>query len=95
IVDASARLSVVRAPAGDGGAVRAPLDGPVGATVSLIPLGDVAGVSTSGLRFELADEPLPAGPARGLSNERVATEASVTVRRGLLLVVESPVSLRR
>ncbi len=94
ILEGTSRLAVLRAPAGDGGPVSVPLDGRVGATVSLIPMGDVAGVSTEGLRFELRDEPLPAGPARGLSNERVSAHASVTVRRGLLLIVESPDTLR-
>ncbi len=41
----------------------------------------------------LADEPLPIGRTRGLSNVRAADEARVTVRRGLLLVVESPATL--
>ena len=40
-----------------------------------------------------SDEPLAAGPARGLSNVRTAADAAVTVRRGLLLVVESPATL--
>jgi thiamine pyrophosphokinase len=93
ILEPSARLRVLRAPAGDGGPVSAPLDGPVGAIVSLIPMGDVAGVTTEGLRYPLHDEPLPAGPARGLSNERTEARASVTVRRGLLLVIESPATL--
>ena len=48
---------------------------------------------TGGLRYPLADEPLPAGPARGLSNVRDAPEAWVVVRRGFLLVVESPATL--
>jgi thiamine pyrophosphokinase len=94
ILEPSARLTVLRAPAADGGPVRASLDGAIGAILSLIPMADVAGVTTEGLRFELHDEPLPAGPARGLSNERVAPAASVSVRRGLLLVVEAPASLR-
>lgn len=93
ILEAGARLTVLRAPAADGGPVRAALDGPVGAIVSVIPMADVAGVTTEGLRYALHDEPLPAGPARGLSNVRVAPAASISVRRGLLLVVEAPASL--
>jgi thiamine pyrophosphokinase len=93
ILEPSARLFVLRAPAGDGGPVVGRLDGPVGVTVSLIPMADVAGVTTDGLRYPLHDEALPAGPARGLSNVRIATQASVTVRRGLLLVAESPATL--
>jgi thiamine pyrophosphokinase len=51
--------------------------------------GDVEGVSTEGLRFPLRDEPLPVGPARGLSNELLDRAASVSSRRGRLLVVHS------
>ena len=91
MLDASSRISLVRAPAADGSPVLRMLPGRIGDVVSLLPLGDgVVGVTTDGLRFPLADEPLPAGPARGLSNVRTAMDASVSVRRGLLLIVESP-----
>jgi thiamine pyrophosphokinase len=61
----------------------------VGAVVSLLPFaGDVEGVTTAGLRYPLDDEPLVTGPARGLSNVRIDAGASVTVRRGRLLIVE-------
>jgi thiamine pyrophosphokinase len=53
----------------------------------------VEGVTTRGLAYPLLDEPLPVGPARGLSNVRSAPDAAVSVRRGLLLVVESPARL--
>jgi thiamine pyrophosphokinase len=93
ILEPSIRLRVLRAPAGDGGPVTASLDGPIGSVVSLIAMADVAGVTTAGLRFALHDEPLPAGPARGISNVRVEPTASVSVRRGLLLVLEAPATL--
>ena len=49
------------------------------------------GVTTHGLRYPLADEPLPPGAARGLSNVRTSPEpAEVVLRRGLLLVMEIP-----
>jgi thiamine pyrophosphokinase len=67
------------------------LHGRRGDIVTLLPLGEyAAGVTTHGLRYPLADEPLHLGPARGLSNVRVSAVASVTVDSGLLLVVESP-----
>ncbi|HEY0443291.1 MAG TPA: hypothetical protein VGC90_03625, partial [Candidatus Limnocylindrales bacterium] len=57
----------------------------------LLPLGDsVQGVTTTGLRYELANDPLEAGPARGLSNVRTAAQATVSIRIGRLLIVESP-----
>jgi thiamine pyrophosphokinase len=96
ILDPRGRISLVVAPAEDGTAVTRPLSGPVGAVVSLVPFGgDVAGVTTAGLRYELRDEALPFGPARGLSNVRTSADASVTVRRGRLLVVEAPATLGR
>jgi len=56
-------------------------------TVSLLPLsGNVTGVQTLGLRWKLNAETLDLGETRGVSNEPVATEASVSIARGRLLV---------
>jgi thiamine pyrophosphokinase len=89
-----ARVSLVRAPEPDGSPTQRSLSGRVGDIVSLLPHGpDVEGVTTSGLRYPLHDEPLPLGPARGLSNVRLSADAALTVRRGLLLVVEVPATL--
>jgi thiamine pyrophosphokinase len=94
VLDSRSRIGLVRAPDPDGGPVTRRLRGRVGDIVSLLPMGDgVTGVTTDGLAYPLADEPLPAGPARGLSNVRTAAEATVTVRTGLLLVVECPARL--
>jgi thiamine pyrophosphokinase len=94
LIDAIARVTLVRAPGADGRPVRRPLPGRTGAVVSLVPLGhDVTGVTTHGLRYALRDEVLLAGPARGLSNVRLVSSATITVGRGLLLVVESPATL--
>jgi thiamine pyrophosphokinase len=94
LLDPAARVSLIRAPGVDGEPVRAELRGRTGDIVSLLAAGgDVAGVTTEQLRYPLRDEPLPAGPARGLSNVRLAPVAAVTVRRGHLLVVESPATL--
>jgi thiamine pyrophosphokinase len=61
---------------------------PVGTTISLLPLaGDAVGVTTTGLRFPLVDETLPAATTRGVSNVFATTTATVFVRTGLLLVV--------
>jgi len=90
LLDARSRVVLVSAPGPDDARVRRLLPGPPGAVVSLLPLGgDVSGITTEGLRYPLRDEPLVTGPARGLSNVRVAPDAAVTVRRGRLLVVES------
>ena len=90
LLDARSRVTLITAPASDGAAVERSLPGPVGALVSLLPLGgDVEGVTTVGLRYPLRDEALTVGPARGLSNVRAGPDARVTVRRGRLLVVET------
>lgn len=84
LLDATTRASVVRGPA-----TRA-LPGTVGRTVSLLPLGgDAEGITTTGFRYPLRDEALRTGPARGLSNVRTDAAASLTLRAGRLLVLES------
>jgi len=94
ILDGTSRVSLVRAPAPDGTPVRRALPGPRDGLVSLLPVGPgVEGVTTHGLAYPLADEPLPLGRVRGLSNVRVEGDAAIVVRRGLLLVVESPATL--
>jgi thiamine pyrophosphokinase len=76
-----ARTAVVR----DGVVLR----GRPGELVSLIPLGGaVAGVHTEGLRWALAGDDLAFGASRGVSNEMLGAEASVTVSSGVLLVVQ-------
>ncbi len=66
------------------------LEGTPGDIVSLLPLArDAVGVTTDGLRWPLAGATLRAGRSRGLSNEVVATPASVRLREGTLLVVET------
>jgi thiamine pyrophosphokinase len=94
ILDADSRTVLIRAPGPDGAAVERRLPGRPGDLVSLLPLGpDVEGVTTRGLAYALADEPLPIGRSRGLSNVRSSSDAAVVVRRGLLLVIESPARL--
>lgn len=84
LLDARARVRLLRGPG------RLELPGPRGALVSLLPLGDgIVGVTTHGLEYPLRDEPLPLGPARGLSNVRTGPDAAVELRGGVLLVVET------
>ncbi|MFI5225723.1 MAG: thiamine diphosphokinase [Candidatus Limnocylindrales bacterium] len=88
VLDATTRVTLLSGPVGREFA------GGTGDVVSLLPLGDgVAGVTTAGLEFPLTDEPLPFGPARGLSNVRTLPVARVSVRHGRLLIVESPATL--
>jgi thiamine pyrophosphokinase len=59
-----------------------------GQLVTILPVhGPAEGVCTEGLRFPLHDETLPSGTTRGVSNELVATAASVRIGGGAALVV--------
>lgn len=92
LLDATTRVRLLRAPAVDGAAARCQLAGAAGDLVSLLPLGEPAlGVTTAGLLYSLLNETLRPGPARGLSNVRLTTEAGVSLRRGHLLIVETRV----
>jgi thiamine pyrophosphokinase len=69
---------------------QARIEGKAGDTVSLIPLGgDVHVLSTTGLRWELRDEQLSFGPARGLSNVMEDAVAEVRIASGYLLCVHT------
>jgi thiamine pyrophosphokinase len=84
LLDGSTRVTLIRGPG------TAELTGRTGDLVSLLPLGPgVEGVTSEGLAWPLEDEPLPVGPARGLSNRRTAPIARVSVRAGLLVAIES------
>jgi thiamine pyrophosphokinase len=89
LLSADARVRLALAPGPHGGPVDVPLPGPAGSLVSLIPLdATVTGVTTRGLAYRLDDEPLPLGPARGISNVRTAADAGILLRAGRLLIVE-------
>jgi thiamine pyrophosphokinase len=84
LLDGSTRVRLVRPGHGR------ELVGRVGDLVSLIPFGPgVEGVTTTGLAWPLDDEALALGPARGLSNVRVAPVARVSIRSGILVVIET------
>lgn len=64
------------------------LAGRPGEIVTLLALhGPAIGVTTDGLAFPLRHETLHPGSSRGVSNQFVAAEASVSVTEGLVLVV--------
>jgi thiamine pyrophosphokinase len=65
------------------------LEGGTGSLVSLLPIGgDAREVTTSGLRWPLSGATLRLGASRGISNEITTPPASVSLERGLLVVVE-------
>jgi thiamine pyrophosphokinase len=89
LLDAAVRIRLV-------GPGRADLGGRTGDLVSLFPFGgDATGLTTGGLRYPLRGEALPSGPSRGLSNVRIAEDATLTVGSGRILVVETPATLSR
>ena len=94
LVAVDARVRRLLAPGPDGGPAQLDLAGRVGDLVSLLPIGaDAEGVATHGLAYRLEDEPLFVGRTRGLSNLRERADAAVTLRRGQLLVIETPATL--
>ncbi len=94
LLDATTRVSLASGPGGRRRSDPLELHGPIGDVVSLLPLSAaVEGIVTGGLQYPLRDEALTLGPARGLSNVRIATTATISVRDGRLLVIESPATL--
>lgn len=71
--DARSRLELAKAP---------------GTIITLLPWnGDATGVVTTGLRWPLMSETLPSGSPRGVSNECVASQQTVSLHAGSLLVL--------
>jgi thiamine pyrophosphokinase len=58
-----------------------------GALISILAVGDAAICTSSGLRWPLEGHPLDPGTTRGISNEIVATAATVTVVEGQVLII--------
>jgi thiamine pyrophosphokinase len=89
LVDAHARVRLLTA---SDTPVEVELEGRPGDLVTLLPFGGPAtGITTHGLRYQLAGDALVPGPARGLSNVRLVDRATVSVRGGALLIVEVPI----
>jgi thiamine pyrophosphokinase len=66
------------------------LDGSPGDYLSLFALsGDVTGVTTEGLKYRLQEETLQFASSRGLSNVFTASQATVSIRSGLLLAIKT------
>ncbi len=77
----TARLTVVHD--------HATLDGSLGSTVTLLAAGGPAsGVTTKGLRWPLTDADLSPTSTLGVSNEIVESPGRITVRTGVLFVIQ-------
>ncbi len=69
---------------------RLTLHAPVGSTVSVLALGErVTGLTYRGLEYPLDDFTLELGSSRGVSNVIAATPAEMTIKSGLLLVIQA------
>jgi thiamine pyrophosphokinase len=91
----AARISLLVAPDGKGQQASRDLAGRAGDLVSLLPVGEPAqGVTTRGLRYALASEPLVSGRTRGVSNVRTEPVARISLESGRLLVIETPATIR-
>lgn len=66
------------------------IEGHVGDTISLLPMGDkVEGITTTALQYPLNNESLIIGPARGVSNVMTEDSATITISKGLLILVHT------
>jgi thiamine pyrophosphokinase len=66
------------------------LAGPPGSLVSLIPLcPEVTGITYTGLEYELTDATLGLGSTRAISNVVAKQPATITIRTGLALIVQT------
>ncbi|CAN5815249.1 thiamine diphosphokinase [soil metagenome] len=65
------------------------LHGTAGTTLSLLAIGEAAtGVTTNGLRWELADATLEPGSTRGVSNVFMSPVATIRVESGTLIAIQ-------
>lgn len=61
-----------------------------GTYISLLPYSEVvSGITLTGFRYSLENETLSLGESRGISNELVEKEGKITVKKGVLLIIES------
>ncbi|MCX7671918.1 MAG: thiamine diphosphokinase [Anaerolineae bacterium] len=91
IVEGAQTVRLLRGGASSAAApVSLTVTGAPGDLLTLLPLaGDALGITTAGLLYPLADEPLLFGRARGISNVLTASTAQIWLRTGLLLVIHT------
>jgi thiamine pyrophosphokinase len=64
------------------------LSADIGETITLLPVGDAHGVTTSGLRWPLTDATLDHGATRGVSNVATKDQVHIEVGEGAVLVIQ-------
>lgn len=60
---------------------------PLGSHITVLPVGDATGVTSTGLQWPLQDSDLPRGTSRGLSNIATDQTVSISVDAGALLII--------
>ncbi len=60
---------------------------PINTPITILPIGDAAGVTTVGLKWQLDDDALIRGTSRGLSNIVEADNCTISLAEGALLVI--------
>lgn len=66
------------------------LEAALGSTMSLLPLSpEVTGITYTGMLYPLNDATLAFGSTRGISNEVASHPATVTIRTGIALVIQT------
>lgn len=66
------------------------LEGEVGEYVSILPLTpEVEGITLNGLEYPLEDATIKMGQSIGVSNQLAAQHASITIKKGIILVIQA------
>lgn len=65
------------------------LEGKKGQLVSILPLSELCGVSTTGLFYKLSDDTLYMGAARGVSNVMTEDVCTISLKSGCALITMS------
>lgn len=61
-----------------------------GKYISLIPLtSTVEGITLTGFKYPLVDDSLAIGKSLGISNEIIEEEATIEIKKGILIIIES------
>lgn len=63
------------------------VSGSPGDVLTIVPVGDLSGVTTTGLRWQLDGDALDAGSTRGVSNRLEHRRATVRIDAGVALVI--------
>ncbi len=70
--------------------------GNIGGTISLLPInGNVNGVNTTGLKWDLNNATLSSSRALGISNVFINENVAISIKSGSLLIIKTALAARR